>query len=172
MQLGSFFDRMRADHARVAGMVDEVEQALAGPGGPASARAELRRLCALLERQFRTHMVLEDRRLYPLLEQTLPETRGPLGPLKLEHAELRSMLASLRAALAAEPTPLGDEQIGVAARDLIDLLRIHVRKEEAVVFRVAERVLGDSALAALDAPPEPSWFARTPVRARRKGASS
>jgi hemerythrin-like domain-containing protein len=41
--------------------------------------------------------------------------------------------------------------VAVQLRDFVDLLRIHIRKEEVVVFRVAERALAPDAVAALAA---------------------
>jgi hemerythrin-like domain-containing protein len=61
------------------------------------------------------------------------------------------MLKRLESTLA-EPDPSDrDEQVAVQVRDFIDLLRIHIRKEEAVVIRVAERVLRPREVQALAA---------------------
>jgi hemerythrin-like domain-containing protein len=51
------------------------------------------------------------------------------------------MLSRLDETLLERPVAARDEQIAVQARDLVDLLRIHIRKEEALVLSVAERVL-------------------------------
>jgi len=98
-------------------------------------------LVALLEQQFATHMRVEDDALFPALIEVLPEAGGSIAPLRDEHDELRSMLGGLARLLAQPIGPERDEQVAVQVIDLVDLLRIHVRKEEAVVFRVAERVL-------------------------------
>jgi hemerythrin-like domain-containing protein len=144
--LGStIFQRMRADHAHVLGELDAIERAAAAAGGPHHEQ-DLHELVGVLERHFATHMRAEDEVLFPALIEALPEARGSIAPLRGEHDELRSMLAGLARVLAQPPGPAREEQIAVQVRDLVDLLRIHVRKEEAVVFSVAERVLPEPTL--------------------------
>jgi hemerythrin-like domain-containing protein len=108
-------------------------------------------LVALLERQFATHMAGEDKVLFPELESVLPEAETALRPLRAEHEELRAMLRRLQKTLKARPGKTRDERISVETRDLVDLLRIHVRKEEAIVLSVAEQVLTPREVEALDA---------------------
>ncbi|MEK7824529.1 MAG: hemerythrin domain-containing protein [Candidatus Eisenbacteria bacterium] len=145
--LGStIFQRMRADHAHVLGELDGLERAARGGADGLHRERDLARLVRMLERQFATHMRAEDEVLFPALIEALPEARGSLAPLRAEHDELRSMLAGLTRVLLQPPGPAREEQIAVQARDLVDLLRIHVRKEEAIVFSVAERVLPEPTL--------------------------
>ena len=138
------FERMRSDHRRVLETVAGIEAALLSGATrivAAEDEAQLRTAFTLLEEHFTTHMTAEDEVLYPALLETLPEARVSIEPLAGEHLELRDMLVRLRATLA-EPAGLDrDEQIAVQLRDFIDLLRIHIRKEEALVISVAERVL-------------------------------
>ena len=61
------------------------------------------------------------------------------------------MLIRLKATLGEPAGPDRDEQIVVQLRDFIDLLRIHIRKEEALVISVAERVLRQSEVELLKA---------------------
>jgi hemerythrin-like domain-containing protein len=163
MKKQDIFQRLRADHARVFAELNTLERAAgiaapargraaaaAKPGGTAARSrvngAELRRVLSLLAAQFDTHMAAEDEALFPALARALPETLGRLESFHAEHQELRSMLASLEALITQSAGPARDEQIAVQARDFVDLLRIHVRKEEAVVFRVAEQVLAPAEL--------------------------
>jgi len=163
MKKPDVFQRLRADHARVLAELNALERA-AGIATPPRGRAraaakprdaaarsrvngaELRRVLALMAAQFDTHMAAEDEALFPALARALPETLGRLEPFEAEHQELRSMLASLESLARQSGGPTRDEQIAVQARDFVDLLRIHVRKEEAVVFRVAEQVLAPAEL--------------------------
>jgi len=108
--------------------------------GAAETTALLEAL-ALFQGQFVTHVAAEDGALFPALVEALPETRQTVVPLQAEHAELRDMLARLTATLAEPARADRDEQIAVQLRDFIDLLRIHLRKEEALVIRVAEQLL-------------------------------
>jgi len=63
---------------------------------------------------------------------------GIFAALVAEHRDLESMLAGFTQTLALPPGPSRDEQLAVQARDLAELLRLHIRKEEAVVFRLAD----------------------------------
>jgi hypothetical protein len=66
--------------------------------------------------------------------------------------------------------PPRDEQLSVRVRDLADLLRIHVRKEEALVLQLAERVLTTEQLATLASrvTPRESGTAREHSRTRKE----
>ena len=144
MSKPSVFDLLRREHRLVLSRIAVLEKS-AAPGAARGHRArrnqDVAQVTALLERQFATHMSAEDEVLFPALVKVLPETRASIVPLQAEHAELRSILAGLQASLRRPPGASRDQQIAVQARDLVDLLRIHIRKEEAVIFGVAERVL-------------------------------
>jgi hemerythrin-like domain-containing protein len=150
----SIFERMRDDHRRVLERVAALETLMSEGGAWKSdsrVEAELQDVLSLMERQFATHMAAEDDVLFPSLLESLPEAKASVEPLVTEHAELRDMAQRLQATLAeADPTDR-DEQLAVQLRDLIDLLRIHIRKEEAVVISVAERVLRPREVEALAA---------------------
>lgn len=144
------FAGFRRDHARVLARLRAAERDVLSPHGlRPGAHTRLARLVALLERQFATHMAAEDALLYPVLADVLPESRAALAPLAEDHAELRSLLASLAAELDA-PGARRDERLAVQLRDLIDLLRLHIRREESAVFEVAERILGAREARALE----------------------
>ncbi|HET9326320.1 MAG TPA: hemerythrin domain-containing protein [Candidatus Eisenbacteria bacterium] len=133
------FDRFRRDHLRVLTRLTAIEEAT-GRGRPVD-ETRLRRHLDGLGRQFDTHMAAEESVFYPVLARTLPATESSLRPLNDEHTDLREMLAALRVTLGRPRSPERDVQIGIQARDLVDLLRAHIRKEEVVVFDVSERVL-------------------------------
>jgi hypothetical protein len=178
------FDRLRADHRRVLREIGALERALAARDA-AEARGRGRAMAVVLDlagalasrlgRQFDTHMAAEDDVLFPRLAANIPGGAAFVKPLHAEHAELRAMLAALSATLARRAGAARDEQLVVQSHDLIDLLRIHIRKEEALVFRVAERVLSAEVLEALAARRAPG---REPARAmparskRKKGKPS
>src|SRR5262249_43083085 len=92
-------------------------------------------------REFEIHMQAEDDVLFPLLLHALPHLLGQLESLAGEHRELRGMLRALLDLVGQPSSAARNEQIAIQSRDFVDLLRIHLRKEEAVVFRVAERLL-------------------------------
>ncbi len=94
-------------------------------------------------------MTAEDALLYPLLGDLLPEARVTLAPLAEDHVELRCLLAGLATTLARPRSAARDEQVAVQLRDLIDLLRLHIHREETAVFEMAERILDPRAARAL-----------------------
>lgn len=144
------FLEFRRDHARVLDRLARLESQMPVPGAPVD-EAPLRELVAHLERQFSTHMVAEDRVLYPALRTAFPEVGGTLDPLAADHAELRELLGALGDLLGRPPGRARDEQLVVLARDFSDLLRLHIHREESVVFDVAARVLSRVEIAALAA---------------------
>jgi hemerythrin-like domain-containing protein len=137
-------ETMRQDHQRVLGEIGALERALGSPRGP--AEGDPADLLALLDRQFGTHMRAEDELIFPALRLALPESVPTLAGLSADHRELHEMLAALRRLVEAPASPARDEQIVVQVRDLADLLRIHIRKEESLVFGIAEHVLPEAEL--------------------------
>jgi hypothetical protein len=174
MPAPTILSRMRADHRRVIRDLENVEVAIPTlrPERSRASRGRrrgpdwspLRSVLGNLARQFETHMVAEELSLFPALERALPETGASLAPLRVEHAELRALLASLTALIESRSSGARDEQVVVQWKDFAALLRIHVRKEEAVVFSVAEKVLPPRELARVEAlrfPPPAAARTRT-----------
>ncbi len=149
------FRELRRDHERVLEEIGALEAALARPArrtkDPSAAEASLPALVALLGRQFDSHMAAEDEVLYPALLGAIPAASGSIEPLFAEHAELRQMLARLATTLREPATAERSEQIGVQVHDLADLLRLHIRKEESLVFRLAPQLLAPGEIAAVSA---------------------
>jgi hemerythrin-like domain-containing protein len=147
------FERLRKDHAHVLEEMGALEARLlrSGRAGrlPADVEAALPGLLALLEAEFSSHMAAEAEILYPALVAALPATSTSIAPLFTEHAELRQMLARLVATLREAPGADRTEQIRVQVHDVADLLRLHIRKEESLVFRLAPQLLTPSEIAAV-----------------------
>lgn len=152
MEATTLIERLKRDHERVLRDVTELEGALARPAarvdGPA-AEDRIERVLAMLERQFQTHMAAEDQLLYPAIARAIPASAPSLEPLHDEHAELRQMLHRLQATLRESASADRDEQIPIQVHDLADLLRLHIRKEESLVFHVAARLLAPEEIAAV-----------------------
>jgi hemerythrin-like domain-containing protein len=135
------FARFRREHRGVLGRLDRLEDAMLLKRPTRASETLLREAVAHFERQFATHMAAEDAVLFPAVGASFPEARETLAPLADEHVVLRSMLVTLQQTLDQPRDRARDEQLVVQTRDLVDLLRIHIEKEEAVVFALAERVL-------------------------------
>ena len=138
------FRHLRDDHSRMLSELGVLAGlAETGPRGPREID-ELRGLVVLLESECAAHMRTEEEALLPALAEHMAEAAKSFEPLRAEHAELKDMLATLAGVLAGPANEARDEQIAVQAKDLVDLFRIHVRKEEALIFRMAERVLPEA----------------------------
>ena len=68
-------------------------------------------------------------------------SRGAMGALRGEHDELRSMLAALVRTLDGAAGARRDEQLAVQLRDLVDLVRIHVRKEDVLILAASQTTM-------------------------------
>jgi hemerythrin-like domain-containing protein len=154
MNPAGIFQRMREDHRKVLDRIQVLDAAaseLTRGGSPDWPGAAARDVLAMLAVQFETHMAAEDEILYPALAEALPVAGPSVEPLMADHSALRMMLADLEQELLEPASRARNEQIGVQLRDLSDLLRIHIRKEEAIVFSVAERALSRQEMTALAA---------------------
>ncbi|HYJ32435.1 MAG TPA: hemerythrin domain-containing protein [Candidatus Binatia bacterium] len=152
MEATTLIERLRRDHERVLRDITELEGALvrsAPATRGAAAEERIGSVLAMLERQFQTHMAAEDQILYPAISRAIPASAPSLEPLHDEHAELRQMLHRLQATLGEPKSADRDEQIPIQVHDLADLLRLHIRKEESLVFHVAARLLADEEIAAV-----------------------
>jgi hemerythrin-like domain-containing protein len=168
---------MREDHRRVLAEVAVLETAAGADASRDWPGPEVIDVLAMLARQFRTHMAAEDEVLYPALAEALPATRPSLEPLEADHASLRMMLSDLEESLREPSSRSRNEAIAVQLRDLVDLLRIHIRKEEVVVFAVAECALSRTEMETLAARMEhdaaaASRSTQRPGTGHSKGASS
>jgi hemerythrin-like domain-containing protein len=180
MNPSTIFERMREDHRNVLERIQVLDSAAAAVTRDAASDwpgPETRQVLGHLARQFQTHMAAEDEVLYPALAEALPVARPSMEPLIADHGALRMMLADLQQELDEPASDARNELIGVQLRDLADLLRIHIRKEEAVVFTIAERALSPKEMEALAAridrgPAGPVRSTHRPPAGRSKGVAT
>lgn len=149
MEATNLIERLKGDHERVLRDIAALEGALVRPNRKVPRDPEIERVLAMLERQFQTHMAAEDQVLYPAIARAIPASAPSLDPLHDEHSELRQMLHRLQATLREPKNADRDEQVGIQVHDLADLLRLHIRKEESLVFHVAARLLAPEEIAAV-----------------------
>ncbi len=93
------------------------------------------------------HHAKEEARLFPSMEKRgFPAEEGPIGVMVSEHdlgrALVRDMAKAIEPAAAGEQTAL--EQFARNARDLIELLKAHIFKENHVLFPMAEQALPEA----------------------------
>ncbi len=153
-RIASAFTRLRNQHRAMLVRLAHFEAALRpGPRTRAAPAplAAYRALARWLAGSFAVHVAAEDGVLFPALSRELPELSLTLEPLRDDHAELGHMTASLQQRLASPPGPERDEQLAVLGRDIVDLLRLHIRNEERSVLDWSERVLPPATLRELRA---------------------
>jgi hemerythrin-like domain-containing protein len=125
-------DLLTAQHQHVLARLAAVEVETAN--GDAS---NLTTFAAYLDDEVARHFALEEQALFPLLARHLSQAQGPLAVMNAEHATFRDLLARLTDALRA-----GDRAAQLAdVRELIELLRAHIAKEDSVLFPMAARLL-------------------------------
>ena len=90
------------------------------------------------------HHGKEEDRLFPLAhERGISREGGPIGQMLLEHTQGRAAVKKMDEAIpgAAEGDPAALEAFRKGAREYIDLLRAHIRKEDECLFPMADQVL-------------------------------
>jgi hemerythrin-like domain-containing protein len=132
-------DALLGEHGVLYALFDHVEAALPRAG----SLAEVRALADLLGAALLSHARCEEELLFPALEAHIGPN-GPLTVMQLEHQEIDEGIED--AAQAAEPAAAVD-----AIRRVIEIARPHFRKEECVLFALAQARLGDAELEALGA---------------------
>ena len=139
-------ETMSRDHQACDERFSAAEAAVA-EGDLARAGGALAAFAAALER----HFGLEEGELFPAFERRTGTTDGPTEMMRMEHAEMRELLAQLRAAL---DTADAAEFLGLA--DTLNvLMQQHNLKEEQVLYVLLDEALGGRAealLAALASP--------------------
>jgi len=90
------------------------------------------------------HHHKEEKVLFPLLaEKGVPVEGGPVGVMLHEHEQgrryIRIMDEAIQRYQAGDAAALKD--LATAARGYIDLLRVHIQKEDNVLFQMANRLL-------------------------------
>jgi iron-sulfur cluster repair protein YtfE (RIC family) len=141
------FEIYRLDHARVLERAAELEHRVLAGGVPDEAL--LQEAVALLAGPLAAHVTAEESVLFPALAAAFPAGRATLESLRDDHAELQLMLASATGWLDAPASAARDEQLQVVLRDVVDLLRLHIHREESAVFDVASRLLSNHETAEL-----------------------
>jgi hemerythrin-like domain-containing protein len=137
--LGEF---MANDHRRCDGLCAEAKR-LASAGRWDSAGAVLR----ALDQALAHHLAMEEHVLFPVLEGSRSAPMGPTQTMRVEHEDMRELLAEMSEALKSEDR---DRYLGLS-ETLLMLRQRHNLEEEQVLYPLAEQILGDSAAEVLKA---------------------
>jgi hemerythrin-like domain-containing protein len=135
-------ETMSRDHAACDERFSAAEAA-AAEGDLTGAAGALATFAAALER----HFGVEEAELFPAFERRTGMADGPTEMMRVEHAEMRELVAQLRAALDA-----GDVAEFLGLADTLNvLMQQHNLKEEQVLYALLDEALGGEADALLGA---------------------
>jgi hemerythrin-like domain-containing protein len=91
------------------------------------------------------HHAKEEGLLFPELEaKGMPREEGPIGVMLQEHEQGRALQQQLRTAAERLEEAEACRQFVRAAREYSALLREHIRKENGVLFPLAEQMLSEA----------------------------
>jgi hemerythrin-like domain-containing protein len=137
---------LREEHRLILAVLDALEVAVRRAESSGRVRREVFGPFVEFFRGFadRCHHGKEEDRLFPCLERCgVPREGGPIGVMLEEHRLGRGHVRAMGEALeAAEGGDAGAAGAVLAhARDFLELLRDHIRKEDHVLFEIADRVV-------------------------------
>lgn len=118
----------------------EAEEA-ASQGRWPEATAALGRFLAAM----RAHLGIEEEALFPAFEQATGMVGGPTAVMRMEHQQMRALVAEARGALGAGSL----EQFLGATETLMILVQQHNMKEEQMLYPMCDRALGEGAAAVI-----------------------
>lgn len=147
--MGQAIDDLMHEHEAilVALQILDSMSARIGAGGTVDAGDVARFIGFLREFADKCHHGKEEGILFPALTAAgMPEQDGPVGVMLSEHVQGRTLIQTMEDAITSTPDYA---KFAAAARAYSDLLRAHIRKENEVLFPMAERLLPADRLAAI-----------------------
>jgi hemerythrin-like domain-containing protein len=86
-----------------------------------------------------THLNREESLLFPAFETQTGNTQGPTAMMRMEHEQMRSLVAEMDEAIVARDA---DSFLGLA-ETLMILTQQHNMKEEQILYPMIDQVVGD-----------------------------
>lgn len=134
--MSSIADFLSAHHRDCDEMYASAEAAVAKADW-AAADKKATRFAQSLE----GHFAMEEEVLFPAFEEATGMAGGPPAVMRAEHAQMRQLLASMQAALAAR-----DATAWLSAGEtLLMMIQQHNMKEEGILYPMSDRALGPEA---------------------------
>ena len=103
--------------------------------------AGLERDAGMFLREMVRHIGLEENLLFPAFEKRTGMMSGPTEMMRMEHEQMRSMFAQMRAAIDAKDA---EQYLGLS-ETLLVLLQQHNMKEESMMYPMLDQSLGEEA---------------------------
>ena len=144
--LGGLFDQHRGAEQMLERLA-AATQRLRREGAQADVLKEFQGCREVLEGEVGSHFREEEQALFPVLGRHLGLEDGPIAAMMEEHARLRQLQLVYEGSLAAlEYQHPGDwaESLQRAAEGILNLLPLHIAKEDEVLFPMAESMLGEA----------------------------
>jgi iron-sulfur cluster repair protein YtfE (RIC family) len=124
---------MTADHRRCDQIFSSAEELVTtGDWTEAESKFELFRDAIL------NHFTMEEERLFPAFEQHQGHAMGPTQVMRMEHNQMRQLLAELE---QAAQTRNDTQYLGIADT-LMMIMQQHNMKEEQMLYPMMDRTLG------------------------------
>lgn len=127
-------DALRGEHAVLYELFAYVDETIR----KRDDMRDIRGAVSVLDRLLASHAAIEDDLLFTRLEPKLGQM-GPLAVMRAEHDQIDALLAAARQ--ASDVAALRSLMV-----QLLQLARGHFRKEESVLFEMAEPALGAAVL--------------------------
>lgn len=138
-------DEMRILHNAFLWAYERAPGLVRGVAAGDTARSEfVGQWLADLDATLHTHHESEDELLWDKLEQRAPACAMHVGQMRAHHAQVAALLAEAGPSLArwrASADPAVGEQLADAYTRMLDVLKVHLRREVVEVVPVAERVV-------------------------------
>ena len=128
---------------KLAAGVARVQREGAGAQGVLDDLSEIRRE---IQGEVLSHFREEELALFPVLGRHIDSSVGPIATMMEEHALFRQLELQFEEALASLEAGLRDdwaEKVCRAGNEIGRLLPPHIEKEDAVLFPMAESMLGE-----------------------------
>lgn len=93
------------------------------------------------EQALQRHLGVEEDTLFPAFEARTGMTGGPTQMMRMEHAQMRELLAQMRSAIERQQAPAF---LGLA-ETLLMLMQQHNMKEEQILYPMTDQALGGDA---------------------------
>ena len=130
-------ETLSADHQRCDEIFTAAEALVAqGNWGDGAARFE----------DFRDamehHFTMEEKVLFPDFEQRSGQSMGPTQVMRMEHTQMRELFDDMGACIERQER---DDFLGLS-ETLLVIMQQHNAKEEQILYRMADQMLGDGVL--------------------------
>lgn len=149
------FEVLHAEHREVLLKLQELEDAvtsIVGKGFSAEAFSRIAGVIRFFGTEFKKHDRIEEQVLFPLIEAHI---QGSTSMYRVEHRQLWSAFDRLQKSVQdVEMSKVHGStirEIVDASRAIIELLRIHVAKENGELFPLAKKVLSEEEFSKLTA---------------------